>query len=156
MAGTVSKTILIARLGKDPEMKNKGDGKSMATFSVATSESWKDKASGERKEHTDWHNIVVFDETLARFAEHHLKKGMVVYIEGQNKTRKYTDKAGIERYSTDVVIQSFNGRLESLEKLEGSSRPGPQSEDDYGTTKTREPSNGAAGGGNMGETDIPF
>jgi single-strand DNA-binding protein len=155
MAGSVSKTILIGNLGKDPEIKNKGDGKSMAIFSIATSESWKDKTSGERKEHTDWHNIVVFEEKLAHFAEHYLKKGMKVYIEGQNKTRKYTDKAGIERYSTDVVLQGFNARLESLERIEGDSRPAPD-EDSYGTTSTRA-SNGAAGGGNMGaDGDIPF
>lgn len=153
MAGSVSKTILVGNLGKDPEIRNSGAGKPIASFSIATSESWKDKTSGERKEHTDWHNIVVFDETLVRFAEHHLKKGMKVYVEGQNKTRKWTDKQGVERYSTDVVIQGFNGRLESLEKLESDRAP-PPDEGAYGSERTR-PSSGAPAGGGM-DDDIPF
>lgn len=156
MAGSVSKTILVGNLGKDPEIRNTGAGKPVVSFSVATSESWKDKASGERKEHTDWHNVVVFEENLARFAEHHLKKGMKVYIEGQNKTRKWTDKNGVERYTTDVVLQNFNSRLESLEALaSGRSTAEP---DDYGTTSTRPgkgPSSGAPAGRSM-DDDIPF
>lgn len=161
MAGSVSKTILVGNLGKDPEIRNTGAGKPVASFSIATSESWKDKNSGERKEHTDWHNIVVFDENLARFAEHHLKKGMKIYVEGQNKTRKWTDKQGVERYTTDVVLQGFNARLESLEKLEGGGgRPAAESPDDYGTTRSSEsrPQSGApAGRGGIDmDDDIPF
>ena len=154
MAGSVSKTILIGHLGKDPEILNMGNGKSMARFSVATSESWKDKDSGERKESTDWHNIAVFAEPLVRFAEHHLKKGMKVYIEGKNRTRKF-EKDGQTHYATDVVLQGFGARLDSLEKLEGGSRP-VQSEDDYGTPSSRTPE--AQSEGNIGDVDdeIPF
>lgn len=160
MAGSVSKTILIGNLGKDPEIKNNGNGKPIAVFSVATSESWKDRNSGERKERTDWHNIVVFAEPLARFAEHHLKKGMKVYIEGQNRTRKY-EKDGQTHYSTDVVLQGFNSRLDSLEKLEGSGASrGPSDEGDYGETRPsssgRPQAEQGAPVGSDDDGDIPF
>jgi single-strand DNA-binding protein len=155
MAGSISKTILVGNLGKNPEIRNTGAGKAIATFSVATSESWKDKDSGDRKERTEWHNIVVFNEALARFAEHHLKKGMKVFIEGENRTRKW-EKDGHTNYTTEVVIQGFNHRLESLEKIEGSGRP-PPDEDNYGTTSTR-PGKGASSGAPAGfdDGDIPF
>lgn len=153
MAGSVSKTILIGNLGKDPELKNNGNGKTFAVFSIATSESWKDD-KGERKEVTDWHNITVFSEPLVRFAEHHLKKGMKVYIEGQNKTRKW-EKDGHTFYSTDVVLRGFGAVLTSLEKLESSGSRGPSDEGDYGTPRDRPATSGSAAGPSMSD-DIPF
>lgn len=155
MASSVSKTILIGNLGKDPELRNLGNGKSVATFSVATSESWRDKDSGERKERTEWHNIAVFEENALRFAEHHLKKGMKVYIEGQNSTRKW-EKDGQTHYTTDVVLRGFNCRLESLEKLEGSGRPPPPDEDSYGTTTTRQSERRTESNFGGMDDDIPF
>jgi single-strand DNA-binding protein len=161
MAGSVSKTILIGNVGKDAVIRNSGAGKGIASFSVATSESWKDKNSGERKERTEWHSVVVFAEPLVKFAEHHVKKGLKVYIEGQNQTRKWTDKDGVERYSTEIVLNGFNARLESLERLEGSGAPpAADSPDDYGTTRSSEsrPQSGApAGRGSIDmDEDIPF
>lgn len=155
MAGSVSKTILIGNLGRDPEIKNKGDGKAFAVFSIATSESWRDD-KGERKEVTDWHNITVFSEPLVKFAEHHLKKGMKVFIEGQNKTREW-EKDGHKFRATDVVLRGFNCRLESLEKLEGSGASrGPSGEDDYGTARDRGDADPGARPASASDDEIPF
>lgn len=128
MAGTVNKVILIGHLGKDPQVFER-DGKKTVKFSIATGESWRDKATGERKETTDWHNIVVFDQSSADFAEKYLKQGHKVYVEGKQKTRKY-EKDGVNHYNTDTVVSSFSGVLRSLTKREGAGAP---SEDDYGT-----------------------
>lgn len=133
MAGSLNKAMLIGNLGKDPEVRHTQDGRPIVNFSVATSESWKDKNTGEKKEQTSWHNVVVFNEGLAGVAEKYLKKGSKVYVEGAIKTRKWTDKDGIDRYSTEIVLQAFNGTLTLLDKVEGK---GTRSEDDYGTTKT--------------------
>lgn len=150
--GTVSRTIIIGHLGKDPEMKGTGE-KTFAVFSVATSESWKEE-DGTRKEVTDWHNIAVFAKPLVQFAEHHLKKGMKVYIEGANKTRSW-EKDGKKLYATDVVLRGFNCRLESLEKLEGSGAGrGPSGEDDYGQTRDRGEAPSGTAPADTG--DIPF
>jgi single-strand DNA-binding protein len=111
MAGSVNKVILVGNLGKDPEVRRTQDGKPIVNFSVATSENWRDKATGERKEKTEWHRVVVFNENIAKVAEQYLKKGSTVYIEGQLQTRKWTDKDGVEKYSTEVVLQNFNGVL---------------------------------------------
>ena len=108
MAGSVNKVILVGNLGKDPEIRRTQDGRAIANLSVATSESWRDKATGERKEKTEWHRVVIFSEPLAKVAEQYLKKGAKVYIEGQLQTRKWTDQAGVEKYSTEVVLQGFN------------------------------------------------
>jgi single-strand DNA-binding protein len=115
MAGSVNKVILVGNLGKDPEVRHTQDGKAIVNLSLATSESWRDKATGERREKTEWHRVVIFNEGLAKVAEQYLKKGAKVYIEGQLQTRKYTDKDGVEKYSTEVVLQNFNSNLTMLE-----------------------------------------
>ena len=115
MAGSVNKVILIGNLGKDPEIRQTKDGKSIANLSVATSESWKDRNTGERREKTEWHRVVVFSEGLARIAEQYLKKGSKVYVEGQLQTRKWQDQSGQDRYSTEVVLQGFGGTLTMLD-----------------------------------------
>jgi single-strand DNA-binding protein len=115
MAGSVNKVILIGNLGKDPEIRRTQDGRPIANLSIATSESWRDKNSGERKEKTEWHRVVIFSEGLCRIAEQYLKKGSKVYVEGQLQTRKWTDKDNIERYSTEVVLQNFNSTLTMLD-----------------------------------------
>lgn len=115
MAGSVNKVILVGNLGKDPEIRRTQDGRPIANLSVATSETWRDKATGERKEKTEWHRVVIFSEGLAKVAEQYLKKGAKVYIEGQLQTRKWTDQSGVEKYSTEVVLQGFNANLTMLE-----------------------------------------
>jgi single-strand DNA-binding protein len=115
MAGSVNKVILVGNLGKDPEVRRTQDGRPIVQLSVATSESWRDKNSGERKEKTEWHRVVIFSEGLCRIAEQYLKKGSKVYLEGQLQTRKWTDKDSIERYSTEVVLQNFNSTLTMLD-----------------------------------------
>ena len=114
MAGSVNKVILVGNLGKDPEVRHTQDGKPIVNFSIATSETWRDKNSGERKERTEWHRIVIFSEPLAKVAEQYLKKGSKVYVEGALQTRKWTDKDGVEKYSTEVVLQNFNSTLTML------------------------------------------
>ena len=115
MAGSVNKVILIGNLGRDPEVRTLNDGSPVVTLSLATSESWKDKASGERRERTEWHRVVIFNENLAKVAENYLKKGAKVYIEGQLQTRKWTDKDGNEKYTTEVVLQRYRGDLTMLD-----------------------------------------
>jgi len=115
MAGSVNKVILVGNLGKDPEIRRTQDGRPIANLSVATSESWRDKATGERKEKTEWHRVVIFNEGLCKIAEQYLKKGAKVYLEGQLQTRKWTDQSGVEKYSTEVVLQGFNSNLTMLD-----------------------------------------
>ena len=115
MAGSVNKVILIGNLGADPEIRRTQDGRPIANLRVATSENWRDKATGERKEKTEWHRVVIFSEGLCRIAEQYLKKGMKVYLEGQLQTRKWTDQQNIERYSTEIVLQGFNSTLTMLD-----------------------------------------
>jgi single-strand DNA-binding protein len=115
MAGSVNKVILVGNLGKDPEVRRTQDGRPIVNLSVATSENWRDKNTGERKEKTEWHRVVIFSEGLCRVAEQYLKKGSKVYLEGQLQTRKWTDKDNIERYSTEVVLQGFNSALTMLD-----------------------------------------
>jgi single-strand DNA-binding protein len=114
MAGSVNKVILIGNLGKDPEVRRLNSGEPVVNLSVATSENWRDKQTGERKEKTEWHRVVIFNENIAKVAEQYLKKGSTVYIEGQLQTRKWTDQAGVEKYSTEVVLQKFRGELTML------------------------------------------
>ena len=133
MAGSLNKVLLIGRLGNDPEIKQMQNGKSVARLSVATSESWKDKSTGERKEKTEWHRVVIFNEGLVGVVQKYLKKGAQVYIEGQLNTNKYTDSNGQEKYSTQIVLQGYNSSLTMLDgknsssgdskKLEGSQLP---------------------------------
>ncbi len=122
MAGSVNKVILVGNLGKDPEVRSMQSGDRVASFPVATSERWKDKASGERKEKTEWHKVAIFDERLVDIAEKYLRKGSKVYLEGQLQTRKWTDQSGQERYTTEVVLQRFRGDLTLLDsKSDGAS-----------------------------------
>lgn len=114
MAGSVNKVILIGNLGADPEIRRTQDGRPIANLRIATSETWRDKNSGERKEKTEWHSVVIFNEGLCKVAEQYLKKGSTVYIEGQLQTRKWQDQSGADRYSTEVVLQGFNGNLTML------------------------------------------
>jgi single-strand DNA-binding protein len=159
MAGSVNKVILVGNLGRDPEIRRTQDGRPIANLSVATSESWRDKNTGERKEKTEWHRVVIFSEGLCRVVEQYLKKGSKVYIEGQLQTRKYTDKDGVEKYSTEVVLQNFNSTLTMLDTRAGGS--GGEVSDDFGAqgaSTARKPAMAGAGGGKRGDMDdeIPF
>src|SRR5271154_6256644 len=119
MAGSVNKVILVGNLGKDPEVRRMQSGDAVVNLSLATSETWRDKSSGERKEKTEWHRVVVFNKNLAEVAEKYLRKGSKVYIEGSLQTRKWTDKDGAEKYSTEVVLQNFRGELTMLDTRGG-------------------------------------
>jgi single-strand DNA-binding protein len=163
MAGSVNKVILVGNLGKDPEIRRTQDGRPIANLSVATSEQWRDKATGERKEKTEWHRVVIFSEGLAKVAEQYLKKGAKVYIEGQLQTRKWTDQAGVEKYSTEVVLQGFNSNLTMLDGRGGGASGGggfsDEPSNDLGSPAPRR-AVAAAGGGGRGNSDmdddIPF
>ena len=124
MAGSVNKVILIGNLGADPEIRHTQDGRPIANLRIASSESWRDKATGERKEKTDWHRVVIFNENLCKVAEQYLKKGSKVFIEGQLQTRKWQDQSGQDRYSTEVLLQGFRGELTLLDRAGGGSSGG--------------------------------
>jgi single-strand DNA-binding protein len=160
MAGSVNKVILIGNLGADPEIRRTQDGRPIANLRVATSESWRDKNSGERKEKTEWHRVVIFNEGLCKIAEQYLKKGAKVYLEGQLQTRKWTDKDNIERYSTEVVLQGFNSQLTMLDRAGGGSGDNEIGGNDFGAQSAappRKPAMAGAGGkrGDM-DDEIPF
>jgi single-strand DNA-binding protein len=162
MAGSVNKVILVGNLGKDPEVRRMQDGRPVVNMSVATSESWRDKATGERKEKTEWHRVVIFNEGLAKIAEQYLKKGSKVYLEGALQTRKWTDQQGVEKYSTEVVLQGFNSALTMLDRAGGgggSSDFGSDTGSDFGSSRpaARQPAM-AGGGSKRGDLDdeIPF
>lgn len=129
MASSVNKVILIGNLGKDPEVRNSPEGGKIVTFSIATSESWKDKATGERKDKTEWHRVVVFNEKIGEVAERYLRKGSKVYLEGQLQTRKWTDQQGVERYMTETVIGRFRGELTLLDSKGSNEGSGDYSSD---------------------------
>ena len=114
MAGSVNKVILIGNLGRDPEIRSLNNGDRVANLRIATSETWRDKSTGERKEKTEWHSVVIFNDNIVKVVENYLKKGSTVYIEGSLQTRKWTDQQGVEKYSTEIVIQRFNGQLTML------------------------------------------
>lgn len=114
MAGSVNKVILVGNLGRDPEIRSLNNGDRVANLRIATSETWRDKATGERKEKTEWHSVVIFNDNIVKVAENYLKKGSTVYVEGSLQTRKWTDQQGVEKYSTEIVIQRFNGQLTML------------------------------------------
>jgi single-strand DNA-binding protein len=166
MAGSVNKVILIGNLGADPEIRRTQDGKPIANLRIATSETWRDKNSGERKEKTEWHRVVIFNEGLCKVAEQYLKKGAKVYIEGALQTRKWTDNAGVEKFSTEIVLQGFNSVLTMLD-----GRSGGGASEDYGggdsfgqssaSGARRQPAmaGGGGGGGRMSDIiddEIPF
>ena len=165
MAGSVNKVILVGNLGRDPEVRFAQDGKKIVNLSVATSESWKDKNSGERREKTEWHRVVLFNERLADVAEKYLRKGSKVYLEGSLQTRKWTDNSGVEKYSTEVVLQNFRGELTMLDgRSEGGGHSGGGSSgggdsawggDSGGSSSGGGASGGAAPGGDL-DDEIPF
>lgn len=133
MAGSVNKVILIGNLGKDPEIRRTQDGRPIANLRIATSENWRDKQSGERREKTEWHSVAIFNENLCRVVEQYLRKGSKVYIEGQLQTRKWQDQQGQDRYSTEVVLQGFNGTLTMLDGRAGAGAGmGEGGQSDYG------------------------
>ena len=119
MAGSVNKVILVGNLGRDPEIRSTNDGTRIANLNLATSESWRDRTSGERRERTEWHRVVIFNERLVEIAEKYLRKGSKLYVEGALQTRKWTDNAGVEKYSTEVVLQKFRGELTMLDGAGG-------------------------------------
>lgn len=148
MAGSVNKVILVGNLGKDPEVRHTQDGRPIVNLSIATSENWKDKQTGERKERTEWHRVVIFNENLAKVAEQYLKKGAKVYLEGQLQTRKYTDKDGVEKYSTEVVLQQYRGELTMLDgRSGGGDSAGYGNGDSFGQSSPMERPRGGGGGG---------
>ena len=168
MAGSVNKVILVGNLGNDPEVRNLPSGGKVVNLSVATSERWRDRTSGEQREKTEWHRVVIFSEGLARVAEQYLKKGSKVYLEGQLQTRKWQDQSGQDKYSTEVVLQNFNSSMVLLDgRGEGSGDSGGYGGGDGGFRGVRDNSGGGAGGrrpsanapafepGGM-DDDIPF
>ena len=159
MAGSVNKVILVGNLGADPEIRRTQDGRPIANLRLATSDSWRDKATGERREKTEWHRVVIFNENLCRIAEQYLKKGSKVYIEGALQTRKWQDQSGQDRYSTEVVLQGFRGELTLLDRAgSSSSDTGSDVNGDFGSAgPTRKPAVAAAGSprGDM-DDEIPF
>jgi single-strand DNA-binding protein len=166
MAGSVNKVILVGNLGKDPEVRRLQNGNPVVNLSIATSENWRDKATGERKEKTEWHRVVIFSEGLAKVAEQYLKKGAKVYIEGALQTRKWTDQAGVEKYSTEVVLQGFNSNLTMLDGRSGGGGGSFGSDDssggDFGSggpssaAPRRAVAAGAGGRNSDMDDDIPF
>ena len=148
MAGSVNKVILVGNLGADPEVRTFQNGGKVCNLRIATSESWKDKNTGERKERTEWHSVAIMSEPVARIAEQYLRKGSKVYIEGQLETRKWTDQQGQDRYSTEVVLRPYSGQLTLLDKREGEGGNSGYQE---------QPSNGGYGaGGRDIDDEIPF
>ena len=163
MAGSVNKVILVGNLGRDPEVRRLSNGEPVVNLRIATSETWKDKGTGERKEKTEWHSVVIFNENLARVAEQYLKKGSKVYIEGQLQTRKWQDQSGQDRYSTEVVLQGFSGTLTMLDGRQGggmqeNGQAEYGSEASYGEPRRAGKSAGAAKGSFDKQLDdeIPF
>jgi single-strand DNA-binding protein len=159
MAGSVNKVILVGNLGRDPEIRSTQDGTRVANLSLATSESWRDKNTGERREKTEWHRVVIFNDRLVDVAEKYLRKGSKIYIEGQLQTRKWTDQSGQEKYTTEVVLQRFRGELTMLDtRSAGGAEAGG-----YGEPAHEAPAHGGASGGRGGppssgdlDDDIPF
>lgn len=172
MAGSINKVILVGNLGNDPDIRRTQDGRPIANLSIATSDSWKDKNTGERREKTEWHRVVIFNEGLCRIAEQYLKKGSKVYLEGQLQTRKWQDKDGNDRWSTEVVLQGFNGNLTMLDGRSdnaggGNNRMSDQSSggSDYGQSGPSfgggsqggsQGGGGAPSGGGDMDDEIPF
>jgi single-strand DNA-binding protein len=168
MAGSVNKVILVGNLGADPEIRRLNSGDPVVNIRVATSESWRDKVSGERKEKTEWHNVVIFNDNLAKVAEQYLKKGMKVYVEGQLQTRKWQDQNGQDRYTTEIVLQKFRGELQMLDARGGGSEGqvgyggggGGARSSDFGQSGPGDydRGGGSRGGGSSRELDdeIPF
>jgi single-strand DNA-binding protein len=162
MAGSVNKVILVGNLGKDPEIRRTQDGRPIANLRIATSESWRDKTTGERREKTEWHSVVIFNENLCKIAEQYLKKGSKVFIEGSLQTRKWQGQDGQDRYSTEVVLQGFNGNLTMLDgRSGGGAGMSEGGQTDYGEDAPRGGGGGKSGGSKGGfdkqlDDEIPF
>jgi single-strand DNA-binding protein len=161
MAGSVNKVILVGNLGRDPEIRSTQDGTRVANLSVATSESWRDKASGERRERTEWHRVAIFNEKLVEIAEKYLRKGSKIYVEGALQTRKWTDQSGQEKYTTEVVLQRFRGELTMLDGRAGGGGEAPDGDDmgggySGGGGGGRSSGGGRAPSGGDLDDDIPF
>lgn len=157
MAGSVNKVILVGNLGADPEIRRTQDGRPIANLRIATTETWKDRGSGERRERTEWHRVVIFNEGLCRIAEQYLKKGSQVYIEGQLQTRKWQDQSGQDRYSTEVVLSNFNSTLTMLGSRQDSSGGSGYSSGgggDFGQSGPMD--SGGSGGGPDIDDEVPF
>ncbi|MEE8172515.1 MAG: single-stranded DNA-binding protein [Alphaproteobacteria bacterium] len=154
MAGSVNKVILVGNLGRDPEARQMQDGNTVVNLSLATSESWRDKSTGERREKTEWHRVVIFNERLTDVAQKYLRKGSKIYIEGQLQTRKWTDQSGAEKYSTEVVLQRFRGELQMLDRA-GEGGGGEYNQDSASDGASGGSDSGAPSGGNL-DDDIPF
>lgn len=163
MAGSVNKVILVGNLGRDPEIRSTQDGTQIATLSLATSESWRDRASGERKERTEWHRVVIFNENLVKIAQSYLKKGSKVYLEGSLQTRKWTDQSGQEKYTTEVVLARYRGELTMLDGR-GGEGGSMEARDEgagggFGGGRSQPASRGVPAGGGAGadfDDEIPF
>ena len=149
MAGSVNKVIIIGNLGRDPEVRSFSNGNKVCNLRIATSESWRDKSSGERKEKTEWHSVAIFTEGLVRIAEQYLKKGSKVYIEGQLQTRKWQDQSGVDKFSTEIVLQGFGGTLTMLDGPSDSGQRDTPRSDGAGA-------GGRPGGGYDMDDEIPF
>lgn len=167
MAGSVNKVILVGNLGRDPEVRSLNSGDSVVNLSVATSESWKDKSSGERRERTEWHRVVIFNEALCRVAQNYLKKGSKVYLEGALQTRKWQDQSGVEKYTTEVVLQRYRGELTMLDSRNegggggygggsGGFNDGGSSGGDFGGPSSSGSGGGSGGGAGDLDDEIPF
>ncbi len=157
MSGSVNKVILVGNLGSDPEIRRLQSGEPVANLRIATSESWRDRQSGERKDKTEWHSIVIFNENLAKVAEQYLKKGAKVYVEGQLQTRKWTDQQGNDKYTTEIVLQKFRGELQMLDSRGEGQQSGQQSQSRQSEQSYSQQSGGFGGGfdDNL-DDDIPF
>ena len=158
MAGSVNKVILIGNLGRDPEIRHTNDGRPIANLSVATSEQWRDRNSGERREKTEWHRVVIFDEKICEVAQKYLQKGSTVYLEGSLQTRKWTDQQGVEKYTTEVVLQRFSGKMTMLGSRGGGGDYGDGG-GDYGGDPGGSMGGGDSGPGGAGgdlDDEIPF
>src|SRR5580692_11650058 len=149
MAGSVNKVILVGNLGADPEIRRTQDGRPIVNLRVATTDTWRDKGTGERKERTEWHRVVIFSEGLAKVAEQYLKKGSRVYLEGQLQTRKWQDQGGQDRYSTEVVLQNFSSQMVLLDRAGGGGGGG-------GSAPARQPAMAGAGRRDDMDDEIPF
>lgn len=157
MAGSVNKVILVGNLGRDPEVRHSQSNQKIVNLRIATSERWKDRQSGDPRERTEWHSVVIFNENLADIAERYLRKGSPVYVEGQLQTRKWTDQGGQERYSTEVVLQRFRGELTMLDGKGGGGPGGGGGGGDMGEGFSEPASGGRSGGGGGDlDDDIPF
>ncbi len=155
MAGSVNKVILIGNLGRDPEVRTFQNGGKVVNLRIATSETWKDRNSGERKERTEWHSVAIFNEPLGRVAEQYLRKGSKVYLEGQLETRKWQDQSGQDKYSTEVVLRPYTGNLTMLDGRDGGGGSGGSSGGGYMADQSGGYDQGGYGGGNSGGSSSP-